>query len=226
MINIKIKIEAVANFFQRTLIRWDNPIAISDGYCTDARRVNGELIGQFSMAPLYITHPDGEWVKSWAENSLATRLTPADLLKIASMQIADTYSVEQKMGWLCAASLSNGWGSPINTKGEDYTVATDIRMITAVYAGQPVELTGESMTRTFDLNGNIKQELLWRVSARPPAAWTRANCQTVTAVSKNNVYTTNTKGHIVLPLYYGDRKAYVLDRWLVPLATIESTVHL
>jgi hypothetical protein len=199
----------------RTLIRWDNPIAISDGYCTDARRVNGELIGQFCMAPLYITNMLGEWEKSWAENSMATRLAPADLLKIASMQIADTYSVEQKMGWLCAASLSNGWGSPINTGGEDYTVATDIKMITAVYAGQPLELTGEVMTRPIELNGNYNFEKLHRVKAYSPDTWTRANCQTVTAVSKNNVYTENTKGMIVLPVWFGsERKAYVLDRWL------------
>jgi hypothetical protein len=137
------------------------------------------------------------------------------LQTIAALQIPDTYTVKQKMGWLTAASDAQGWGSPINTKGLDYTVATDIRMITAVYAGQPVELTGETMTRTIELQGNVNQELLWKVKAFSPAQWTRENAMLVTAVSKDNVYTTNTKGKIVLPVYFGDRSAWVLNRWLV-----------
>ena len=201
---------------RRTLIQWSNPIALRDGYGTP-NRLNpstGELVGQFAMCPLYITDQAGNWTKEWAENSLATRLTPAELQQIAALQVADTYTVKQKMGWLCAANAANGWGSPINTNGEDYTVAIDIKMITAVYAGQPITLTGESMYRMVDLQGHINQELLWRVKSYSPAEWTRANAMLVTAVSAANVYTTNTKGKIVLPVYFGDRKSYVLDRWL------------
>jgi hypothetical protein len=205
----------------RTLIKWDNPIAIRDGY-SSARPdpATGLPIGQFCMCPLYITDQAGNWVKYWAENSLATRLSVADLQKIAALQVPDVvngtaYSVKQKMGWLCAAGSSDGWGSPINTKGQDYTVATDVRIITAVYAGQPITLTGETMTRQVDLQGNINWELLHRVKAYNPAQWTRDNCQLVTAVSKDNVYTENTKGRIVLPVYFGNRQAWVLNRWLV-----------
>ena len=201
----------------RTLIRWDNPIALADGYGAPNRLnpATGLPIGQFAMCPLYITDQARTWVKSWAENSLATRLTPAELQKIASLQVPDTYTVKQKMGWLTAASDAQGWGSPINTRGEDYTVATDIRMITAVYAGQPVELTGEQMTRSVEINGHTNFELLHRVKAFSPGQWTRANAQLVTAVSRDNVYTEMTKGKIYLPLYYGDRQAWVLNRWLV-----------
>jgi hypothetical protein len=200
----------------RVLIRWDNPIAIKDGYSSSRPDpATGLPIGQFCMCPLYITDQAGNWVKSWAENSLATRLTVAELQQIAALQVADAYSVKQKMGWLCAAGSSDGWGSPVNTRGEDYTVATDIKMITAVYAGQPVELTGESMYRMTDLQGNMIYEKLWRVKAYPPAQWTRANSMLVTAVSKANVYTENTKGKIVLPVWFGsDRIAWCLDRWL------------
>jgi hypothetical protein len=207
---------------KRTLIRWDNPIAIEDGYCTDIRRnpATGELVGQFAMCPVYLTDMQGVWVKSWAENSLATLLTPSDLQRIATLQSADivngvAYTVKQKMGWLCADSVLNGWGSPINTRGEDYTIATNIKMITAVYAGQPVKLTGETMTRPIELNGKSNFELLHRVTAYNPSQWMRENSMLVTAVSKSNVYTENTKGRIVLPVWFGsERKAYILDRWL------------
>lgn len=205
----------------RTLIRWDSPVALADGYGTPNRLnpATGEPVGQFAMCPLYLTHPDGTWVKSWAENSLATKITGDDLKKIASMQVADvvnntSYSVKQKMAWLTAASAANGWGSPVNTLGADYDQVTEARMITAVYAGQPVPLTGETMMRPIDINGRTNIEKLWRVKAYPPQYWTRERCQLVTAVSAANVYTTNTKGHIVLPLYYGDRGAWVMERWL------------
>ena len=146
---------------------------------------------------------------------MATRLTHAELQQIAALQVADAYTVKMKMNWLCTANnLVTGWGSPINTMGMDYQLATDVRMITAVYAGQPVGLTGESMYRMVDLQGHINQELLWRVKAYNPSQWNRDNCQLVTAVSAANVYTTNTKGKIVLPVFFGDRKAFVLDRWL------------
>ena len=197
------------------LIHWDNPTAIRDGYCTDARRVNGELIGQFCMAPIYVTDMADVWEGTWAENTMATRLTQNELHKIAALQEADEYTVNQKMGWLCAGIQSDGWGSPINTKGEDWQTATDIKMITACYAGQPVTLTGETLIRRITLSGNTNMEKLHRVKTYPPAVWTRANSQIVTAVSRNNVYTENTKGKIVLPMWFGDRKAFVLDRWLV-----------
>ena len=206
----------------RQLIRWDNPIALKDGYGTPNRLVDGKLIGQFCMCPVYLTHPDGAWVKSWAENSLAAKLTPANLRQIESMQIEDvaggiTYTVKQKMGWLCAASTADGWGSPINTRGVDYTAATEVKMITAVYAGQPLELTGETMTRPIDINGHKNFELLWRIKAYPPSQWTRATSQLVTAASASNNHTENTKGKIVLPVFFGDtRPAWVMNRWLVP----------
>lgn len=206
-----------ASQLYRTLIKWSSSIAIRDGYGTP-NRLNpstGQPVGQFAMCPVYLTHPDGTWVKSWAENSLATILTPTDLQRIAAMQVPDTYTVKQKMAWLCAASAVNGWGSPINTLGQDYDVATSVRMITAVYAGQPVELTGEKMVRTIEINGNSNFELLHRVKVYNPSQWTRANCQLVTAVSAQNNYTEFTKGRIVLPVYFGDRPAYVMERWLV-----------
>ena len=202
---------------RRTLIRWDHPIALRDGYGTP-NRLNpstGELVGQFAMCPLHITDQAGVWEGTWAENTMATRLTHDELQQIAALQVADTFTVKMKMNWLCTASAANGWGSPINTNGEDYTVAINVKMIAAVYAGQPVELTGETMTRQIDLHGNKNFELLHRVKAYNPSQWTRDNCQLVTAVSKDNVYTENTKGRIVLPVYFGDRKAFVLDRWLV-----------
>jgi hypothetical protein len=167
------------------------------------------------MCPLYITDQAGVWEGTWAENTMATRLTHDELQQIAALQVADTFTVKQKMGWLCAANAANGWGSPINTLGLDYDVATDIKIITAVYAGQPVELTGETMTRQVDLQGNINWELLHRVKSYSPAEWTRDNAMLVTAVSAANNYTEFTKGKIVLPVWFGDRKAFVLDRWLV-----------
>ena len=167
------------------------------------------------MCPLYMTDPAGVWLRTWSANSLATRLTTSELLQIAALQVADNFTVNQKMGWLCASGgSSDGWGSPINTNGDDYTVAINVKMITAVYAGQPITLTGETMTRQIELQGNINFEKLWRVKAYSSSRWTRDNCQLVTAVSANNVYTENTKGRIVLPVYFGDRQAWCLDRWL------------
>jgi hypothetical protein len=167
------------------------------------------------MAPIYVTDRNDVWAGTWGENSLATRLLPSELKKIASLQIPDGgYTVDQKMGWLTASAIPNGWGSPINTRGVDWEIATDIKMIASCYAGQPVTLTGETITRQIFLNGNLNTEKLYRIKTYSSEEWTRENCQIVSAVSKDNVYTENTKGKIVLPVYFGNRKAWALERWL------------
>jgi hypothetical protein len=203
-----------------TLIRWDNQIALDDGYGTPNRLgADGKLVGQFCMSPVYVTDTLGNWAGTWAENTLGTKLTPAELLKIASLQIEDVvngvrHTVKSKMGWACAASIDSGWGSPINTKGQDYDVATDIKMIPTCYAGQPVTLTGETMDRKITLNQRTNIERLYEVKTYQPHEWTRSNCQTVTAVSASNVYTENTKGIIKLPVYAGNRRMWILERWI------------
>ena len=214
MIDLRITIERISPNV-RTFIRWDNPIAIADGYCADARRVDGELVGQFSMCPIYVTDSNNVWAGTWAENQIATRLTPLELQKIAALQEADNFTVDQKMNWLTASAVPNGWGSPINTRGEDWEVATDIKMIASCYAGQPVTLTGETMERVITLNGRTNKETLHRIKTYSPAEWSRANCQIVTAVSKDNVYTEQTRGKIILPVYFKNRRAWALGRWLV-----------
>jgi hypothetical protein len=202
----------------RQLIRWDNPIAIADGYCASCRPIDGEPIGQFTMCPMYITDLAGNWENTWSENQMATPLSNAEWLQISLLQTADEYTTSQKMNWLGWGG-QNTWGAPIRAtypSGDKWMEATNIKLITAVYADQFVEIIGH---QNLLINFNNKTEVvgLSQIRTYPPSEWDKPMAtQFVTAVNANNEYQARPKGLVKLPIYFGNRLAWVFDRWLVP----------
>ena len=213
--NITVTVSSSTSRTLRTLIRWDNPIAVRDGYSATARGdADGNPQGQFSMAPVYVTDAAGAWVGSWSHNDNATKLTTTELHKIGALQIPDVASVDDKMRW----ALWHGdgeWGGVLAGKYDsDWRNATDVRMIAAVYAGQVVEVIGHTI-RTIVFGGHTETAGLSEIRTYQPHEWTPAAVQLVTTVTKDNVYGENPRGKVRLPIYFGNRRAWVLDRWLL-----------
>lgn len=203
---------------RRRVIRWDNSIAIADGYSSFSKPDpnTGEPVGQFSYAPLFITEEDGTWEGTWSANQIATNLSNAQLLKIAELQIADEYTIDQKMNWLMDGG-DGTWGAPIRAtydSSRNWRLATDIQMITAVYAGQCVEtLEKKSFTVTF--NGKTELIPMSRIRAFDSDLWKLPDAsQLVSVVSNTNAYGERPKGLVKLPIYFGNRIAWIFDRWL------------
>jgi hypothetical protein len=206
---------------RRTLIKWENPISIRDGYSVYARPdpITGKPVGQFAFyTPYLIDNTTGKWVGTWSANQAATILTLDQYLKIMSLQSYDSdgISLQQKVKWLTDGG-NDTWGAPIRATYPDaasWALATNIKMIAAVYAGQPVEVVDHS---SFTVLFNNKTETIpmSRIHTTPPAEWTRENMMLVTAVNDSNVYYDRPQGLVRLPVWFGDRQAWLPDRWLV-----------
>jgi len=169
------------------------------------------------MDPVYLTYLSGEWVGSWSHNNIATPLTNADLHRIASIQIPDAYSVDVKMNWLTDGG-DGSWSAPLQAQWEQtrgtWHDAQNIKMIAAVYAGQWVEVL-ERTSFFIDFNGKKEVTPMSRIKAYNPDEWSLPFAsQLVTEVDKDNVYGENPKGKVRLPIYFGSRVAWVMDRWL------------
>lgn len=213
------KFATVTTPTRRQLIRWDNEIARIDGYCAACRpKEDGTPQGQYSMAPVHVTDLAGNWAGTYSENSLATRITNAEMLKIAALQTADTHSVSQKMNWAMDGG-NNTWGQLMQATyngGGDWQNATDIRMIAAVWAGQWVEVVERAEFITT-LNDKREMTPMSRIRTYQPDEWHLPFAtQLVTSVSDRNVYSEQPKGRFWWPIYFGNREAWVFDRWLEP----------
>jgi hypothetical protein len=199
---------------QRKLIKWDNPIAIADGYWVGARG----NIGQFCMCPVFVTDLDGNWAGTWAENTLATPLKSTEMLRIAAQQIPDNFTIAQKMNWLMWGGMGT-WGAPMqgtfpNGDSSRWMEATNIRMIATVYAGQFVNVIAHK-TIMINLDGRLEQTPMSQIRTFQPSEWGLPQAwQKVTEVDKDNIYGELPKGTVYLPIYFGNRLAWVLDRWL------------
>jgi hypothetical protein len=120
------------------------------------------------------------------------------------------------MNWLTKGGVGT-WGNPIQAKypkSDQWSLATDIKMIAAVYAGQPVEVI-DHFSFTVNFNGKIESVPMSRIRTHPMSEWTRENCILVTAVNDQNQYYDRPQGYVRLPVWFGDRQAWVFDRWLV-----------
>ncbi len=180
------------------LKRWDE-IDIKWGYSTSVRLVNGQRVGQFSLIQPLIedTANNTFGIGSANDNSC-----PIDLGKIEALQVADDFTVRQKMGWLTAPAVDNGWGSPINT------VKVPPRMIGAVWAGQPITIL-EKRVLPYKLHGISMRASCSRIAM----GWNVL--QKVTAVDKNDVYTDRPKGVIWLPIVSrANWRFWVPDEWI------------
>lgn len=204
---------------QRQVIRWDNPISIADGYSVWAKLINGEPGGQFAFAPICITNATLDWIGTWSANQIATRLTNAQFLDISNHQRPDPqYTLKQKMNWAANGGDGN-WGSPIRATYVDsahWYAASEIQMITAIYADQWVEILNE-YTFTLPFNGSRAPIEMYEIKTYQPDEWDHPLAfQEVTAVDAGNEFNYPPVGRVRLPIYFGaDRRAFVFKRWLV-----------
>ena len=190
----------------RYLKKWSelNP---DDGFSSARGAPAGQTLGQQALYTPYLVK-DGIWVGNWGVNQNSPMITNADWLRIASMQIADSYTVKDKMNHL-ACGGGGVWGQAIMAtypSSSEWKAATGIRMNQAVYAGNPVEIL-ERRVMTVDTFGNVPM-------VRIKTGW---DCVHVyTAVTRDNVHYTEVKGRIVLPLLArAGYEWWILERWLV-----------
>ncbi len=212
---LPIRIEFPRTVTRRQLIRWDHPVAIADAYCAACRPDDlGRAQGQYSMAPVHIPGTG-----NYSENTNATPITNAEMRKIAALQIPDTYSVAQKMNWAMDGG-NDTWGQIMRATysgGNDWQNATNIRMIAAVWAGQWVEVVERAEFITT-LNDKRETSKMSRIRTYQPDEWHLPFAtQLVTSVTKENVYSEQPHGRFWWPIYFGNRAAWVFDRWLEPL---------
>lgn len=192
----------------RTVRKWGEPAMVDDSYSVTVRLVNGEPMGQFGLVQVY-QRINGTYAIDSA-NQTAVSLTQAEMMNIALLQTADEYSIADKMNWLMNGG-DGKWGSPLratyNTSAEWYN-ATNIQQISAVYAGQPVEVLEE---RTFT-------NVVWQGKVEASVTMSRikpGTLQKVTVVDGGDRYGEKPKGIIWLPLKFKGDEAWIFNRWLI-----------
>lgn len=205
--------DATSNF--RTVRNWGTPEMMADTYSALIRvdpRTH-EPVGQFSHVVPY--QPElGD--STWSANTLACNITNTQLQAIASLQQDEPeFTVDQKMRWLTWYG-SNNWGAPMKCTGR-WETATDARLIAAVWAGQPVELTDERQFFTVDFNGKRESIPMSRIKVFSDWAHiSRTHPQAVqcTAVTASDAVI-KPHGTIYLPLVFKTDNVWVFDRWLI-----------
>ena len=204
----------------KTVIKWDNSVAIADKY-TSYDKPNpetGEPVVQFAFAPLFVTDMLGNWVGTWSANQISTPISNSFVKRISELQIPDEFTVDQKMEWLTDGA-DGDWGAPIRCT-ENWTTTTDARMIAAIYANQLVEVV-ERKIIIIDFNGKKEATPMSRIRTFTNAdiGKTHKSCpqlvQKVTVVDARNNYGEKPKGTIYLPIYFGERLVWAMDRWLI-----------
>lgn len=205
----------------RQLIKWDNPIAIADGYSVWSRLVNNQVTGQFGMCPVFITDLAGAWEHTWSSNALATSLTHDQYMQISRLQVPDANNtVDDKMNW-AAWGGTGKWGSVIKATwaeiGETWRDARGIQLLGTVYAGQLITVV-ERATLLIEFNGQTTWEPMVRIQAYDPEHWSDPFAtQLVTTVNRFNEYGENPRGKVRMPIYFGrDRIGWMFERWLEP----------
>ena len=190
----------------RTLKPWGGPMT-ADSYSATVRvGPDGLPIGQFSHIQLYTLDANGRPM-DWGSNETASRLTLRQLLDIADMQPDDGFTRDQKMDWLLFSGLDR-WGSPLRAEYSDgkWWQATDIRIINAVYARNPVQVLSTT-TRRVQWRGVWQTVPMCRIRT----GWDVVH--DVTCVNHSDVPILP-RGRIVLPLVTRTEHVEVMERWL------------
>lgn len=193
----------------RTLRKWSELTHPQDlAEFSSARGApDGQTLPQQAIYTPYITR-GGMWIGDWSVNGNSPSITNADLQRIASMQVADSYSVSAKMTHVTGAG-SGKWGQAIQatyTPSSNWQAAVNIRMNQCPYAGNVVEVL-EYKTMTIDTYGTVSM-------ARIKTGWDQVHIYT--AVTRDNVHYTEVKGKIVLPLLpEAGCEWWILERWLL-----------
>ena len=213
---MKTQVSIINSSNFRQLITWESFIAIKDGYCSFCRpNDEGEAQAQYSMAPVYIPGTG-----NFSENTNATPITNAQMLKIASLQFPNSqFTIDQQMNWAMDGG-NNTWGQIMRASylnGSLWRDATNIKMIAAVYAGETVEILEYRDILLRDFDGGIRMTPMARIRTFQPDEWgDEGSMQYVTAVTVNNKHGYSPKGMFRMPIYFGNREAWVFARWLKP----------
>jgi hypothetical protein len=188
----------------RRLKKWSelNP---DDGFSSARGQVNGTA-GQQALYTPY-TLLNGIF-PGWGANYNSPQISNADWLRIAALQVADSFSVDAKMNHL-ASGGGGTWGQAIKatySPNSNWRNATDIWMNQCVYADNLVEIL-ERKIMTVDTFGTVPM-------VRIKTGWDQIHVYT--AVTAANVHYTEVKGKIVLPLIpKSGYQWWLLERWLV-----------
>lgn len=229
MVNVQISVSVKSPRIFRRLKKWGQ-FREGDSYSVYERLVDrdddGEVddtIGQFSLIQLYMLDEDGEWIGGWSANQEAANLSNSDMLKIAALQVPDEFSLDAKMNTLMFGG-SDKWGCPMRatySSGANWRNATNIKQISAAYAGQLVEILE---TRTFynvPWQDRVEASVpMSRIKVFTPADWGKTHftnpeiVHIVTVVDDNDIYGERLKGIVYLPLITKTQSCWVFDRWL------------
>jgi hypothetical protein len=189
----------------RRLKKWSelNP---DDGFSSARGQAPGQTAGQQALYTPY-TLLNGIF-PGWGANYNSPQISNADWLRIASMQVADSYSVDAKMNHL-ASGGEGKWGQAIKatySSSSEWMTATNIQMNQCVYADNLVEIL-ERKTMTVNTFGTVPM-------VRIRTGWDQVHVYT--AVNAANEHYTEVKGKIVLPLIpKSGYEWWLLERWLV-----------
>ena len=190
----------------RKLRKWSelNP---DDGFSSARGAPAGQTLPQQALYTPYLLL-NGVWAGTWSVNANSPTITNADFLRIASLQVADSFSVSDKMRHISAGG-SGQWGQAIMATynpSSNWQAATGIRINQCVYAGNQVEIL-ERKTMTVDTFGTVPM-------VRIKTGWDQVHIYT--AVTKDNVHYWEVKGKIILPLLpKAGYEWWLLERWLV-----------
>ena len=192
----------------RTLRKWSeltDPLDVAE-FSSARGAPEGQTLPQQEIYAPYLMIV-GKWVGSWSVNGNSPEISNADLQRIASMQVADSFSVDAKMTHITAGGKAE-WGQAIQATyapSSNWKAATNIRMNQCPYGGNTVEVL-ERRVMTVDTYGTVPM-------VRIKTGW---DCVHVyTAVTRDNVHYEQVKGRIVLPLLArAGCEWWILERWL------------
>lgn len=198
-----------------TLKNWGGSMT-ADTFSTSVRLVAGKPMGQFAL--INVARFAGSTFVDWGGNSGSVALTLNQYLRIASLQDTDT-PVAVKVGWLMYGGQDT-WGAPMKGLYPDtarWMQATNIRMISAVYAGQQVEIL-ERKPMTVFWNGKRETVTMCRVKDYAPDTWNAANMilvSVVDAADRPGTMPNANVGRVKLPVWFGGYSGWVMERWLM-----------
>lgn len=200
------------NFLETAMVRkWGGDIndPNSMSYYSYSAKIRGD-VGQFSLVQLYQLK-NGVYLGDMGANTTGVSLTMSQLMEIAALQVEDECTIDQKMNWLLYYGEGN-WGAPLaggwnHAIGETWRDAVNIKQISAVYAGQPVTITGH----------RIFNDVLWqgkKIPSVPMSRIKKGTLQKVTVVDRADRYGERPKGVIWLPVNFKGDEAWIFDCWL------------
>ncbi len=191
----------------RTLLKWSeltHPDDIAE-FSSARGAPAGTTLPQQAIYTPYLLQGD-TWAGSWSVNGNSPTITNAELQRIATLQTADSFSVDAKMSHISAGG-KKAWGQAIMAEydpSSNWRAAINIKMNQCPYAGNQVTVL-ERRVMDIDTFGTVPM-------LRIATGWNYVHLYT--AVTKDNTYYEEVKGRIYLPLLArAGWDWWILERW-------------